>query len=67
MGLIADWRQLMKNILAGIGMFILMLLKGIVWIVLTALKLVLELAKIVLLLFGMVMRLFLVFVKAGTP
>ena len=57
----------MKSILAGIGNLILVLLKGIAWIVLTALNMVLELAKLILLLFGMIMRVFLVFVKTGTP
>ncbi|WP_278276606.1 hypothetical protein [Anaerobium acetethylicum] len=43
------------------------MLKGIAWIALSVLKLALEGAKIMLLLFGLVLRIFLVFAKAGTP
>jgi len=53
----------MKVILSGL----LFLLKGMVWILFTALKLALEGVKIILLLFGLVMRIFLVFVRVGTP
>lgn len=57
----------MKKILTGIGNGMLLILKAIVWLILNTLGLILELAKVILLLFGMVMRLFLAFVRAGTP
>lgn len=53
----------MKKIFTGI----LLILKAIAWLILNALGMILELAKIILLLFGLVMRLFLAFVRAGTP
>lgn len=43
------------------------LLKGTLKVILTILQLILELLKIVLLLFGLVTRIFLAFVRAGTP
>ncbi len=57
----------MKKIFTGIGNGMLLILKAIVWLILNTLGLILELAKVILLLFGMVMRLFLAFVRAGTP
>ena len=57
----------MKKIFTGIGNSMLLILKAIVWLILNTLGLILELAKVILLLFGMVMRLFLAFVRAGTP
>lgn len=56
----------MKNILVKIGTGVLMILKAMAWLLLGTLKLSLEILKIVLLLFGLIMRIFLVFVKAGT-
>lgn len=57
---------IMRRIFGAIGTVILTILKWIVRIILGALKLVLELAKIILLLFGMVARVFLAFVRMGT-
>ena len=56
----------MKNILVKIGTGVLMILKAMAWLLLGTLKLSLEILKIVLLLFGLIMRIFLIFVKAGT-
>ena len=56
----------MRRIFGTIGTVILTILKWIARIILGALKLVLELAKIILLLFGMVARVFLAFVRMGT-
>lgn len=56
----------MKRIFLGIGSVLLMILKWIGIIILGALKLSLELAKVTLLLFGLVARVFLVFVRVGT-
>lgn len=41
------------------------ILKAIVWLVLTALRCVLELAKLMLLVFGLVARVFLIFARAA--
>jgi len=57
----------MKNILIKIGTGVLMILKAMAWLLLGILKLSLEILKIVLLLLGLIMRIFLAFVKAGTP
>ena len=57
---------IMRRIFGAIGTVILTILKWIARIILGALKLVLELAKIILLLFGMVARAFLAFVRMGT-
>lgn len=53
--------------LARIGRVIVAILKAIMWLLLNALHLVLSVAKIFLLLLGLVGRLFLAFVRAGTP
>ncbi|SCP98960.1 hypothetical protein [Anaerobium acetethylicum] len=53
----------MRAIWSGISF----VLRGIVLSALSILKLALEGAKIMLLLFGLVLRIFLVFAKAGTP
>ncbi len=50
-----------------VGRGILMVLKAIVWMVLALLRLALEVLKIFLLLFGLVARVFLIFVKAAVP
>jgi hypothetical protein len=55
-----------KNIIIEIGCFLLMILKGIAWGVLAVLKLALEFLKVTLLLFGLVMRVFVAFVRVGT-
>lgn len=63
-----DWRKFMiKRFFAGLGTVILTIFKGIAWVVIHALYLILELAKLFLLLFGLIARIFLAFVRAGTP
>lgn len=57
----------MKKILSGIGIILLTIFKWIGLIILGAVRLILELAKVILLLFGLVARVFLAFVRAGTP
>ena len=52
---------------AGLGNILVTILKAIAWILLHALQLVLNVTKIFLLLFGLVGRVFLAFVRAGTP
>ena len=52
---------------AGLGNILVTILKAIAWILLHALQLVLNMAKIFLLLLGLVGRVFLAFVRAGTP
>ena len=53
--------------LAGFGNVLVAILKAIAWLILNALQLVLNVAKVFLLLLGLVGRLFLAFVRAGTP
>ena len=53
--------------LAGLGSVLVAILKAIAWLVLNALQLVLNVAKVLLLLLGLVGRVFLAFVRAGTP
>ena len=53
--------------LAGLGNVLVAILKAIAWLILNALQLVLNVAKVFLLLLGLVDRLFLAFVRAGTP
>ena len=53
--------------LAGLGNILVAILKVIAWLVLNALQLVLNMAKVFLLLLGLVGRVFLAFVRAGTP
>ncbi len=53
--------------LAGLGNVLVAILKAIAWLVLNALQLVLNVAKVFLLLLGLVGRVFLAFVRAGTP
>lgn len=57
----------MSRILSGLGRIIITILKWIAKAVLTLFQLILELLKVMLLLFGLVAKIFLVFVKAGTP
>ena len=51
---------------AGLGGVLVAILKAIIWLVLNALQLVLNMAKVFLLLLGLVGRVFLAFVRAGT-
>lgn len=53
--------------LAGLGNVLVAILKAIAWLILNALQLVLNVAKVFLLLLGLVGRLFLTFVRPGTP
>lgn len=53
--------------LAGLGSVLVAIMKAIAWLILNALQLVLNVAKVFLLLLGLVGRLFLAFVRAGTP
>ena len=53
--------------LAGLGNVLVAILKAIAWLVLNALQLVLNVAKVFLLLLGLVGRVFFAFVRAGTP
>ena len=52
---------------AGLGSVLVVILKAIAWLVLNVLQLVLNMAKVFLLLLGLVGRVFLAFVRAGTP
>ena len=52
---------------AGLGSVLVAILKAIAWLVLNALQLVLNMAKVFLLLLGLIGRVFLAFVRAGTP
>lgn len=58
---------MLRKFFAGLGTILLAILKGIAWILLSVLKFLLGLAKIFLLLFGLVARLFIAFVRIGTP
>ena len=53
--------------LAGLGNVLVAILKAIARLVLNALQLVLNVAKVFLLLLGLVGRVFLAFVRVGTP
>ena len=55
------------RVLAGLGNVLVAILKAIAWLMLNALQLVLNVAKVFLLLLGLVGRVFLAFVRAGTP
>jgi hypothetical protein len=57
----------MKRIFTGIGAVLLTILKWMAMLILGALRLSLELVKVTLLLFSLVARVFLVFVRVGTP
>lgn len=57
----------MMKTLSGIGAVPFILLKWIGLIILGALRLLLEVAKVILLLFGLVVRVFMAFVRVGTP
>lgn len=53
--------------LVGFGNVLVAILNAIAWLILNALQLVLNVAKVFLLLLGLIGRLFLAFVRAGTP
>lgn len=55
------------RILSSLVWFIGILLKGTLKVILVIFQLTIEMLKIVLLLFGLIMRIFLAFVRAGTP
>ena len=57
----------MKRIFTGIGAVLLTILKWMAMLILGALRLSLELVKVTLLLFSLVARVFLVFLRVGTP
>ena len=48
-----------------VGSVLWKVLKAVVWLVLATLKCVLELAKLILLLFGLIARVFLIFARAA--
>lgn len=56
----------MEKIFIGLGVVLLTILKYIGMLILGVLRMVLELAKMILLLFGIIVRVFLAFVRAGT-
>jgi hypothetical protein len=64
-----EWgrRCVRMMILSAIGNGIITVIKWILKILLGMLQLVLELAKVFLLLLGLIGRVFLAFVRAGTP
>ena len=55
------------RILSGIRNGALWLLKGIGRVILFLLNMVLNVAKLILLLFSLILRIFMAFVRAGTP
>lgn len=55
------------RILSSLAWLFGILLKGILKLILVIFQLTIEMLKIVLLLFGLIMRIFLAFVRAGTP
>lgn len=57
----------MRKVFSAIEYGILKFLKGIVWFLLSLLKLLLKISKVIFLLLGLVLRLFLAFVRAGIP
>lgn len=58
---------MIRRFFAGLGTILLAIIKGIAWILLSILKIVLGAAKIFLLLFGLVARFVLALVRIGTP
>jgi len=57
----------MKKMVTWVGVAALTLLKWIGILLLSGIKLALELVKVILLLFGLVARVFMAFVRVGTP
>lgn len=55
------------RILSGIGNGAFWLLKGFGKIIIFILNMVLNLAKLILLVFSLILRIFMAFVRAGTP
>lgn len=55
------------GIIRGIGIGFLIIIKMILWMIAKLFVLALEVTKLLLLLFGLVMRIFLIFVRAGIP
>ena len=58
-------RRVEFMILEFVGRVLLNVLKAMIWLVLFVLRFVLELAKLTLLMFGLVARVFFVFAKAA--
>ncbi len=58
---------MIRRILSSLLWLIGILLKGTLKVILAIFQLSIEMLKIVLLLFGLIMRIFLAFVRAGTP
>ena len=58
---------MIRRFFVGLGTILLAIIKGIAWILLSILKIVLGAAKIFLLLFGLVARFVLALVRIGTP
>lgn len=58
---------MIRRFFAGLGMVLLTILKGIAWLLLSIFKIALGVAKIFLLLFGLVARFVLALVRIGTP
>lgn len=56
----------MGQILGRIGSVILWILKETAKVILVLINVILNIVKLILLVFGLVMRLFMVFVRAGT-
>lgn len=59
------WKGECFMILQFVGSVLWKVLKAVAWLVLATLRCVLELAKLALLLFGLVARVFLIFAKAA--
>jgi len=57
----------MRRIISGLGVGLLIIIKWIVKIIFGVLRLFLELVKVLFLLFTLIVRIFLAFVRAGTP
>lgn len=57
----------MKSIANAFGNVVMAVLKFVLKVIITVLQLILETVKIMLLLGGLVMKIFLSFVKAATP
>ena len=58
---------MIRRFFVGLGTILLAIIKGIAWILLSILKIVLGAAKIFLLLFGLVARFVPALVRIGTP
>ncbi len=58
---------MVRKFFAGLGNIMVAVLKAGAWLVFHVLQLVLYMAQVILLLLGLVGRVFLAFVRAGTP